>query len=44
MAAYVAMIHGIDSYKLLTEVNKQAQKVGRVIDWFVASARSTGRD
>ncbi|WP_042372442.1 YggS family pyridoxal phosphate-dependent enzyme [Bacteroides neonati] len=32
MAAYVAMIHGIDSYKLLTEVNKQAQKVGRVID------------
>lgn len=32
MAPYVAMIHGIDSYKLLTEVNKQAQKVGRVID------------
>ena len=32
MAPYVAMIHGIDSYKLLTEVNKQAQKAGRVID------------
>ncbi len=32
MAPYVTMIHGIDSYKLLTEVNKQAQKAGRVID------------
>ncbi len=29
---YVAMIHGIDSYKLLVEVNKQAAKVGRVIN------------
>lgn len=28
---YVSMIHGIDSYKLLCEVNKQAEKVGRVI-------------
>lgn len=28
---YVSMIHGIDSYKLLSEVNKQAEKVGRVI-------------
>ena len=25
MAPYVAMIHGIDSYKLLVEVNNQAQ-------------------
>ena len=31
MATYVAMIHGIDSYKLLVEVNKQAQKCSRVI-------------
>ncbi|WP_455587199.1 YggS family pyridoxal phosphate-dependent enzyme [Bacteroides sp.] len=31
MAPYVAMIHGIDSYKLLVEVNKQAAKVGRII-------------
>ena len=31
MAPYVAMIHGIDSYKLLVEVNKQAQKCSRVI-------------
>ena len=31
MVPYVAMIHGIDSYKLLTEVNKQAAKVNRVI-------------
>ena len=26
MIPYVAMIHGIDSYKLLAEVNKQAVK------------------
>ncbi len=31
MAPYVAMIHGIDSYKLLVEVNKQAKKCSRVI-------------
>ena len=31
MAPYVAMIHAIDSYKLLVEVNKQASKVHRVI-------------
>ena len=32
IAPYVALIHGIDSYKLLAEVNKQAGKAGRVID------------
>lgn len=31
MAPYVAMIHGIDSFKLLKEVDKQAAKAGRVI-------------
>jgi hypothetical protein len=31
MAPYVALIHGIDSYKLLAEVDKQAAKAGRVI-------------
>lgn len=31
MAPYVAMIHGVDSYKLLTEINKQAEKCNRVI-------------
>lgn len=31
MASYVSLIHGIDSYKLLEEVNKQAAKVGRQI-------------
>lgn len=31
MAPYVALIHGVDSYKLLQEINKQAQKCGRVI-------------
>lgn len=32
IASYVNMIHGIDSYKLLAEVNKQAAKAERVID------------
>ena len=32
MAPYVALIHGIDSYKLLAEVNKYAAKAGRIID------------
>ena len=32
MIPYVAMIHGIDSYKLLAEVNKQAVKVGRTVN------------
>lgn len=32
IAPYVALIHGIDSYKLLAEVNKQAAKAGRTID------------
>ena len=31
MIPYVSLIHGIDSYKLLTEVNKQAAKVNRII-------------
>lgn len=31
MASYVAMIHGVDSFKLLIEINKQAAKVGRII-------------
>lgn len=28
---YIALIHAVDSYKLLAEINKQAAKVGRVI-------------
>ncbi|MDD3040104.1 YggS family pyridoxal phosphate-dependent enzyme [Bacteroides sp.] len=32
MIPYVAMIHGIDTYKLLEEVNKQAVKAGRVVN------------
>ena len=28
---YVALIHGVDSYKLLAEINKQAMKAGRII-------------
>ena len=31
MAPYVSLIHGVDSYKLLAEINKQAIKAGRVI-------------
>ena len=32
MAPFVSLIHGVDSLKLLAEINKQAQKNGRVID------------
>lgn len=32
IAPFVSMIHGVDSYKLLVEINKAAQKVGRTID------------
>ncbi len=31
MAPYVSLIHGVDSYKLLAEINKQASKCNRVI-------------
>ena len=29
---YVSLIHSIDSYKLLSEVNKQAAKAGRIVN------------
>lgn len=32
MAQFVSLIHGVDSLKLLQEINKQAQKNNRVID------------
>lgn len=32
MAPYVSLIHGVDSLKLLQEINKQAQKNNRVIN------------
>ena len=32
MASFVSLIHGVDSLKLLKEINKQAQKHNRVID------------
>ena len=32
MAQYVSLIHGVDSLKLLQEINKQAQKHNRIID------------
>ena len=32
MAEYVSLIHGVDSVKLLQEINKQAKKHNRVID------------
>ncbi len=32
MAPYVSLVHGVDSLKLLEEINKQAQKNNRVID------------
>src|SRR3970040_583208 len=32
MASFVSLIHGVDSFKLLKEINKQAAKNDRVID------------
>jgi pyridoxal phosphate enzyme (YggS family) len=32
MAEYVSLIHGVDSLKLLQEINKQAEKYNRIID------------
>ncbi|TRW23393.1 YggS family pyridoxal phosphate-dependent enzyme [Flavobacterium zepuense] len=32
MASFVTLVHGVDSLKLLAEINKQAKKNGRVID------------
>jgi pyridoxal phosphate enzyme (YggS family) len=32
IAPFVHLIHGVDSFKLLQEINKQALKCGRVID------------
>ncbi|ANE49800.1 YggS family pyridoxal phosphate-dependent enzyme [Flavisolibacter tropicus] len=32
IAPFVHLIHGVDSYKLLKEINKQGEKQGRVID------------
>lgn len=32
MASFINLIHSVDSFKLLKEIDKQAQKAGRVID------------
>jgi pyridoxal phosphate enzyme (YggS family) len=32
MAEFVSLIHGVESFKLLKEINKQAQKHDRIID------------
>ncbi len=32
MAPYVSLVHGVDSFKLLKEINKQAKNVNRKID------------
>lgn len=32
MIDFVALIHGVDSFRLLKEINKQAKKVGRTVD------------
>ena len=32
MAPFVSLIHGVDSFRLLKEINKQAEKHDRVID------------
>ncbi|APY11933.1 YggS family pyridoxal phosphate enzyme [Seonamhaeicola sp. S2-3] len=32
MASFVSLIHGVDNFKLLTEIDKQAKKHNRIID------------
>ncbi len=32
MAHFVSLIHGVDNYKLLKEINKQAEKHNRIVD------------
>jgi uncharacterized pyridoxal phosphate-containing UPF0001 family protein len=32
LVPFVSLIHGVDSYKLLQEINKQAAKAGKVIN------------
>ncbi len=32
IAPFISLIHGVDSFKLLKEINKEAAKVNRVID------------
>lgn len=32
MASFVSLIHGVDNFKLLEEINKQAEKHNRIID------------
>ena len=42
MAPYVALIHGVDSYKLLAEINKQAAKGYRLHTISTATGGSKG--
>lgn len=35
MAEFVSLIHGVDSFKLLKEINKQAKKHERIIDCLI---------
>ncbi|SFZ94564.1 hypothetical protein SAMN05428642_104251 [Flaviramulus basaltis] len=35
MASFVHLIHGIDNFKLLEEINKQAKKYNRIIDCLI---------
>ena len=32
LVPFVSLIHGVDSFKLLAEIDKQAAKVGRIVD------------
>ena len=40
MAPYVSLIQGVDSLKLLKEINKQAQKNNRIIDCLASNTYS----
>ena len=42
MAEYVSLIHGVDSLKLLQEINKQAKKYDRIINCLLSKNCSGG--
>ena len=41
MASFVSLIHGVDSLRLLTEINKQALKNNRIIDCLLQVKKAT---
>ena len=41
MASFVSLIHGVDNFKILKEINKQAKKHNRIIRLFASNKNSS---